>query len=150
MMDIITDEPNDIPFSMMDSGWRRFPQKTHEQLGLATNDLYYHGEAKQGALVAKLGSRYLEIAVSANGLNYLHAAVLGGDKITSGMLVLAKWEGTQFIVIVEIPIIEVIEMLKDIPPKEGPYGPYWWFNQDGTPHDRSQRTSYGSLDEPPF
>ena len=63
-----------IPFSL-DGKWLRFPQKTHDQLGLVGNDLYYHGDVKIGALVPKLGTRFPEIAVSASGLEYLHAAV---------------------------------------------------------------------------
>ena len=147
----VTCKPETEPEFSLDGRWLRFPQKTHDELGLVGNELYFHSDAKIGALVAKLGTRFPEIAVSQSGLEYLHTAVLRGDKITSGRLVLGKWEGAHFVVIEEIPVGDVVAAVKGIPPKDGQFGPYWWFNQDGTPYARSPGASNArSLDEPPF
>jgi hypothetical protein len=138
-----------IPFSFEDRAWQRFPQKTHDQLRLASNDLYHHSAAKIGALVAK-GAKYAEIAVSKSGLDYLWAAVRGG-KISRGIVALARREdGGRPVVTKEMDVADVVESVKDIPPREGDWGQYWWFYADGTPQ-RSQGTSYArSLEEPPF
>jgi hypothetical protein len=146
------DDDDIPPFDFDDRAWRRFPQRTHDELKLVTNDLYYHSDAKVGALVAK-GGKYPEIAVSTKGLDYLCAAVQRGDKIASGVVVLARRDevGRPFVV-KEMAVADVKEAVKNIAPRNGQYGFYWWFYSDGTPQpSQSTPTSYPQpLEDPPF
>jgi hypothetical protein len=84
-------------------------------------------------LVVKKSPRYSEYAVSEAGLNYLHAAVQTG-KIITGYVVLVTWSGGKLTVVQSNPVAEVVAALDGIPPRDGPFGVYWWVNPDGTPN----------------
>jgi hypothetical protein len=136
-----------IPFTF-DRAWQRFPQTTHDELCLASNHLYHHTDAKVGALVAMRG-KYAEFAVSKAGLDYLWAAVRDG-RIPRGVVVLAVRDEGRNVVVKEMDVEAVVDGVKDIPAREGDWGPYWWFYSNGSPQ-RSQGTSYvRPLEDPPY
>jgi hypothetical protein len=121
-------------FSFDEPNWRRFPQKKHEELGLVGNELWGNKSAKAGALVCSPSSKYPEIAVSQSGLEYLNAALQRGA-ITWGVVVFYKWNGRKRDIIESLDVIDVATKLKNIPPRDGRFGSYWWWNQNGTPYE---------------
>jgi hypothetical protein len=138
---------HDILFSFETREWRRFPQKTHDALGLASNHLYQHTDTNIGALVAMRG-KYAEFAVSKAGLDYVWSAVSEG-RSPDGIIVLAYRDGGGYVEVKQMDITDVMESIKGIPARLGEWGDYWWFNADGTPQG-ARKTSYTPLEEPPF
>jgi hypothetical protein len=121
-------------FSFDDPRWKRFPQKTHDELGLVGNELFGNKSGKAGALVCSPSNKYPEVAVSKTGLDYLAAALQRGD-ITSGEVVFYEWEGRKRVIVETLNVVDVVAALKNTPPREGRFGQYWWFNRDGTPYE---------------
>jgi hypothetical protein len=126
-----TKEQNEFNFT--DPHWRPFPQEKLDALGVTPNQLWANSSSTAGALVVKKSASYPEYALSKAGLDYLHAAEQAG-KITSGYVVLVKWDTGKLVVVQIKPVAEVVAGLAGIPPRDGPFGPYWWLNADLTPH----------------
>jgi hypothetical protein len=118
-------------FSFTNPNWRPFSLEKCDALRVSPNQLWANPSSNAGALVVKKSRRYAEYAVSDAGLNYLHAAVKAG-KIISGFVVLASWSGGELTVVQSQPVAEVVAALHGIPPRDGPFGAYWWVNPDGT------------------
>ena len=124
-----------IEFNFDDPNWKRFPQKTHDVLGLIGNELHGNRPAKAGALTCLASSRSEKIAVSKSGLDYLAAAVQRGDNITSGEVIFYKWENRKNVIILRMNVLDVAAKLTGITAREGKYGPFWLFYRDGRPED---------------
>jgi hypothetical protein len=145
----VTHDKYDVLFSFENREWRRFPQKTHDALGLASNHLYQHVDTNIGALVTMRG-KYAEFAVSASGLKYLSTAVSEG-RTPDGIVVLAYRDGGEYVVVRQMDIADVMESLKGIPPRLGEWGEYWWFYSNGSPQgSRGGSSSNHPLEEPPW
>ena len=71
--------------------------------------------------------------MSKSGLDYLFAAVQRGD--ITGEIVFYEWDGRKQATIIKMDVVDVVAKLKDIPPREGKWGPFWLFYRDGTPVD---------------
>jgi hypothetical protein len=130
---------HDTAFSFRDPSWRRFPQKKREEIGLAGNDLWGNKSIPAGALTCPASDRSDKFAVSQAGLNYLYEAVQRGEAITSGEVVLSGWDDKRHInyIILCMDVVEIFDKLKDIPPRQGKYGPFWLVYRDGTPEDEN-------------
>jgi hypothetical protein len=125
-------KPKDTVFKLNDPSWRPYSPSVLNKYGITPNKLYYKESIAVGVLAARQSSTYAECAVSKGGIDYLHAAVVEG-RISAGYLVLYN----NFVVLVEMPIAEVVKMLEGTPPRtDGQWGPYYWFNFDGTPNVR--------------
>jgi hypothetical protein len=136
-------------FDFNDLHWRMFPPRTHQELGLASNELWYNDLTKTGALVGYQSTRYPETAISKAGLDYVHERLQEG-KIPNAIVVLARREGQRSIKVRELDINDVVASLERIPPRDGEFGPYWWFYSNGSPQ-RSPGTSYNRpLEDPPY
>jgi hypothetical protein len=132
-----TNEQNEM-FSFTNPNWRPFAPEKLDALGITPNQLWANNRITAGALVVKKSTQYAEYALGKAGVDYLHAAVQAG-KITSGYVVLAKWDAAKLVVVQIKPVVEVVAELDGIPPRDGPFGPYWWMNADLTPHARPLR-----------
>jgi hypothetical protein len=76
-----------------------------------------------------------KVAVSKAGLDYLAAAVERGEHITSGEVVFYESYNRSTLYILRMNVVDVVERLKGVAPREGKYGPFWLFYHDGTPED---------------
>jgi hypothetical protein len=121
-------------FDFADPHWRPFLQEKLDALGITPNQLWANTtNGKIGALVVKKSSKYAEFALSEAGLRYLCAAEQAG-KIGAGFVVLVAWNGRKLAPVQIKPVADVAAALDGIPPREGPFGAYWWINPDGTPN----------------
>jgi hypothetical protein len=118
--------------------WQRFAPAYLRSHGIWPNQLRYNTNTGEGELVVQQW-KWNEYAVSQAGLEYLQRAVKE-ERITQAYVVLENRQGQQ---VGRKPLSEVVAALEGIKPREGDLGPYWWFNSDLTPQDKS-------LDEPPF
>jgi hypothetical protein len=120
-------------FSFSDLNWRPFAPDKLDEFGVTPNELWHNASTATGALVVKKSNRYAEYALSQAGLDYL-VTKLQAEKIQAGIVVLARSDGARRSVVTIRCVAGVVAMLDGIPPREGPLGPYWWLNPDGTPN----------------
>jgi hypothetical protein len=118
-------------FNFGDPNWRPFSQEKLDALHVSPNTLFFNTATRAGALVVRKSGRFAEYAVSKAGVDYLNAAKQA-QKITEGEVVLSQWDKTKMAVVSQKPVDEVVAELDGIPPRDGPYGPYWWLNADLT------------------
>ena len=124
--------PEQFSFSFGDSNWRSFARAKLDELGVTPNQLLFHRSTKRGAVVAKRAKDYSEFALSKAAVDYLQSALQEG-RIKEALVILVERDTNA---IVEIkPLAEVVASLDGIEPRTGPLGPYWWMNDDLTPHD---------------
>jgi hypothetical protein len=117
-------------FSFGDPNWRPIAKETVDKLHVTPNELWFNGTTKAGALVVKQSGQYAEYAFSKAGLDYVHKAELEG-RISAGITVQVQRDG---IVGTIKPVTKMVADLNGRPPRDGPFGPYWWINADGTPN----------------
>jgi hypothetical protein len=124
--------PDQFSFSFGDYNWRSFARAKLDELGVTPNQLLGNDATKRGAVVAKRAKDYSEFALNKAGVDYLQAALQEG-RIKEALVILVERDRS---VIVEIkPLAEVVASLDGIEPRDGPFGRYWWMNEDLTPHD---------------
>jgi hypothetical protein len=105
-----------------------FPRTLLREKKIWPNDLKQRRDTNTGILVVPQSKQWPEFAMSEGGLNYLHNAVQD-EKIPDGVVVLVDRAGD----IVDCkPVDEVVAMVAEVTPREGPLGPYWWLNPDFT------------------
>jgi hypothetical protein len=121
-------------FSYANPNWRPFSKDNLDTLHVTPNELWFNASTNSGALVVRQSGQYAEYALSKAGLDHLHDAVQAG-KVTAGNMVLVKRDG---IVVLIKPVAQMVADLNGRTPRDGPFGPYWWINADGTPNARSQ------------
>ena len=133
-------------FNLHDPRWRPFATQKLKSLAIYPNRLLHHADENIGALVATKSSKYDEYAVSAGGIAYLSKAY-EEDRINGGYLVLLNNNK----IMTTKEIADVAAMVSNVSPRDGQFGPYFWFNEDCTlnlPPGMQQEGS--TLDEPPF
>jgi hypothetical protein len=135
--------------NLLDINWRMFPEERTKALGIWPNELWHNSSEGTGALVVPKSRRYAEYPVSRTGVEYVVDA-LQAKKITAGFVGLRNGRGE---LVACKPILIVASMLQHAPPRDGPFGDYWWVradltldNRDGTPFGRELAAS----DEMPF
>jgi hypothetical protein len=133
---------NDSTFSFTNPNWRPFSKENLDTLHVTPNELWFNASTNSGALVVRQSGQYAEYALSKAGLNYLLDAVQVG-KLTTGNMVLVKRDG---IVVLIKPAAQMVADLNGRAPRDGPFGPYWWINADGTPN----APYYGPGSQPPL
>jgi hypothetical protein len=121
---------NSNGFSFADPNWRPFAKAELDTLRVTPNELWFNTSSKTGALVVRQSGQYAEFALSKAGLDHLHDAVQAG-RVTAGNIVLVKRDG---IVTLIKPVTQMVADLDGRTPRDGPFGPYWWLNADGTPN----------------
>jgi hypothetical protein len=117
-----------------DAGWRTFPRSKSDATDFFPNRMWYNERTGEGVLVAHQSDRYTEFAIGEKGLNYLLAA-LKEERITAGDVALVDRDDE---LIARKSVSEVAALVKDLPPRNGPYGGFWLFDSDLTPHDESK------------
>jgi hypothetical protein len=128
-----------------DPDWRAFASERTKALHIWPNQMWHHNGTLCGALVVMKPRAYDEYAVSKAGLDYLFAAHQV-QRITSGHVVLACWRNGKLAVVATKPVSDVVAALAEVPPRDGPFGPYWWVCADFTPDGGQVLTA----DEVPF
>ena len=119
-------------FNFADRDWRAFAADRTRELGIHPNQVWHHGKTRCGALVVMKSRNYEEFALSKAGLDYLVAAHKE-RRINAGHVVLACWRSGKPAVVASKPAGDVAALLADVPPRDGPLGPYWWVRADLTP-----------------
>jgi hypothetical protein len=118
-------------FNPNDANWSMFAPTQTKALAIHPNQLWHNNNTNAGALVVTKSSKYEEYAVSKAGIDYMLAADRA-QKVT-GYVVLLRWQEGKLTVVASKPIAAVAAALADIPPRDGPFGPYWWVRADLTP-----------------
>jgi hypothetical protein len=118
-------------FDPNDPNWTMFAASQAKVLNIHPNQLWFNSTTNAGALVVPKSSKYEEYAVSKAGIDYVVAADRA-QKIT-GLVALIRWQERKLITIACKPIADVATALANIPPRDGPFGPYWWVRADLTP-----------------
>jgi hypothetical protein len=117
-----------------EEGWRAFTPQQLKELRIWPNGMQHNTSTGEGVLFVQQSLTWSEYALSAAGLAYLLTA-LKELRITTGYVVLINREGEE---VARKPVSEVAALVENIPPRNGPYGPYWWLNADLTPFDASK------------
>jgi hypothetical protein len=118
-----------------EDGWRTFPRpKSNADTDFFPNRMWHNERTGEGVLAAYQSDRYTKFAIGEKGLNYLLTA-LKEERITTGDVVTVNLNDE---LIARKSVSEVVASVKNIPPKNGPYGRYWLFNADLTPYDESK------------
>ena len=123
----------EVLFSFSDPNWRPFGPDKLDELGVTPNQLWSNSHTTAGALVVKKSNSYAEYALSQAGIDYLFKA-LRAQRIRAGVVVLVRSDVARRAVVTEKPVADVVAMLNGIAPRDGPLGPYWWLNPDGSPN----------------
>jgi hypothetical protein len=97
-----------------------------------------------GALIIFKPQAYDEYPVSQAGVQYVLKAHLA--KRVVGYVVLTSRRNWKPEVVAVKEVAAVAAMLEHVPPRDGPYGPYWWLRADFT----LDGTAGLSSDERPF
>ena len=136
--------------NLLDLNWRMFPEERTRALGVWPNQLWHNNAEKAGALVVPKSRQYAEYPVSRAGLAYVVAAVQS-NKIAAGFVGLRNGRGER---VACQPALVVSSLLQDVPPRDGPFGEYWWVREDLTLDGRDGTSLYGrqlpTIDEMPF
>jgi hypothetical protein len=103
-----------------------------KQLDVTQNRLLKHSATGAGALVATKPRRHDEYPLSDAGLKHLHAAVKDG-RIKEGLVGLARWQDRSIVVFATKPIGDVLKLLDEHDPREGPFGPCFWVTAEFEP-----------------
>jgi hypothetical protein len=126
-----------------DPNWCQFASDRTKALGVFPNQLWYNGVEGLGALVIFKPQAYDEYPVSQAGLNYVLEAHRA--KRIAGHVVLACRVNWKPELVAAKDVAAVAAMLQGVPPRDGPYGPYWWLRSDFTLDGRALNS-----DETPF
>jgi hypothetical protein len=124
------DNARTLTFSYSDPNCRQIAKEHCDRLRITPNELWFNASTNVAALLIKQSGQYAEYALSQTGLDYVHKAEQEG-RIAAGIMVLVQRDG---IVGTIKPIAKMVADLNSRPPREGPYGRYWWINADGTPY----------------
>ena len=124
------DNARTLTFSYSDPNCRQIAKEHCDRLRITPNELWFNTSTNVGALIVKQSGQYAEYALSKAGLDYLLRAEQEG-RIPAGIIVLVQRDG---IVGTIKPVTKMVADLNGRPPREGPFGPYWWINADGTPN----------------
>jgi hypothetical protein len=127
-----------------DPNWRIFATDATKALGIFPNQLWHHGVENLAALVIFKPQDYEEFPVSQAGLQYVLKA--HQEKRAVGYVVLARRQLWKPQLVGAKDVAAVAAILKGVPPRDGPFGPYWWLRADFTPDSKA---ALGS-DERPF
>ena len=112
-----------------------------KDIGIASNELWFNSSTKSSALVCKKDDQHPGYLINKAGLDHLNLAVKG-DRLSQAYVVLPDYEEIRRVVVKEMTIAAVIDVLQGITPRDGPYGLYFWLNQDGTPHGKQEALPY--------
>jgi len=91
------------------------------QQGFPPNRFYTDGEAM--LLVVKASTSSGDYALNQKALDHLAA-----KRPDTGLVVLAD---SSMVPVAVVPVKEMAERLRDHPPRDGRFGPYWWVNATG-------------------
>jgi hypothetical protein len=134
-------------FSFSDPNWRQVARGPLDALRITPNELWFNASTNAGALIVRQSGQWPEYALGQAGLDYVHNAEREG-RIREGITVQVQRDG------IVGTIKSVTKMVADLngrPPRDGPFGPYWWINADGTPNaPYSSPGSQPPLSEIPF
>src|SRR6516164_4436004 len=131
------------PLDFNDPNWRSFATDRTKALGVWPNQLWHNSAAGLGALVIFKPQAYDEYPVSQAGLKYVLEAHQA--KRIEGHVVLACRRNWKPEVVAAKDVATIAAMLQGVPPRDGPYGPYWWLRADFTLDGRALNS-----DETPF
>jgi hypothetical protein len=136
--------------NLLDINWRMFPEERTRARGVWPNQLWHNNAERAGALVVPKSRRYAEYPVSKAGLEYVVDAVQS-NRITTGFVGLRNGRGE---LAACKPVLIVASLLQQAPPRDGPFGQYWWVREDLTLDSRDGTSPYGrelaASDEMPF
>jgi hypothetical protein len=127
-MDTIARDTTAFRFDNRD--WRLVSRDKLTELGISPNRIAFNKVTNAAALVVDQSARYAEFAVSETGLVLLHSALQSGKVEKAEVVFVIKMA-----VMRRHPVLEMVATVKDIPPREGQFGRYWWFNLNGTIND---------------
>jgi hypothetical protein len=118
-------------FSFDDANWQMFGIERTKKLGVWPNQLWHNDEESLGTLVIFKPKAYDEYPVSQTGLNHVLTA-LQAQRIVRGQVVFACGVLWKPELVAAKDVAAVAAMLQGVPPRDGPYGPYWWLRADFT------------------
>jgi hypothetical protein len=113
-----------------DQNWRSFAPESIKALGVWPNQLWHNSIERLGALVIFKPQAYEEYPVSQAGLQYVLKAHVA-ERI-AGHVVLACRQNWKPAVVAVKDVAAVAAVLEGVPPRDGPYGLYWWLRADFT------------------
>jgi hypothetical protein len=114
-------------------GWRAFPRPKSEATDFYPNKMFHNENTDEGVVAAYQSDRP-KFAIGEKPLNYLLTA-LKEERVTEGNVVTVNRDDE---LIARKSVSEIAALVKNVPPKNGPYGRYWLFDADLTLYDESK------------
>jgi hypothetical protein len=114
-----------------DPNWRKFAPERVKALRVWPNQLWHNTIESLGALVIFKPQAYEEYPMSQAGLEYVLKAHQAG-RIVGHVVLACRGQNWKTIVVAVKDVTAVAAMVEHVPPRDGPYGPYWWLRADFT------------------
>jgi hypothetical protein len=117
--------------NLKDVNWRCVSSERTRALGVWPNQLWHNVISKEGAVVVQQSNQWGDYALSRAGFKTIRDA-LAADKLSAGFVVLQNREHEQ---VACKSIDEMEELLRNIAPRTGRLGDFWWLRSDASPAD---------------